>query len=212
MTNNQHVGLFLQDGVNLCSPGSQSTEQKALKYTVNQYTDEVAALSVCVTVTAAGLLTGLDIWSESSAGGALPFDPAALRHAPRAPWQMWLTEADFPAAWQLVTPCPCPCPPSLPPHTQAQRLHLQDIISCCSSSSSTVSSPGRFINGLRQLHPLPVIGIINLLPSPPMCTDDGPVKQLVRVSRRTVCVSGDDHTGTCEVCLLWHDYCSFVYH
>lgn len=98
-----------------------------------------AVLSVFVTVTAASLLTGVDMWSERSAGGSLalwPCSPQAWPWCPLADVTYWSrlscrVTACYPLNLLLSTP-----PLQTRIHTPTLKLRLQCLLSCCNSSPS----------------------------------------------------------------------------
>ena len=102
-----------------------------------------AVLSVCVTVTAASLLTGVDMWSERSAGGRLalwPCSPEAWSSCPLADVTYWSRLSCHVTA--CYPPPPSPSSPTTthtntPTHTQTQTCthsNLRNLLSCCSPS------------------------------------------------------------------------------
>lgn len=125
-------------------------------------------LSVSVTVTAASLLTGVDTWSEHTAGGRLalwPCSPQAWPLCTLADVTCWSRLSCSVTACYPPTPPPACYPPPPPPHspacthtqTETSKLRLRCLLSCCSSSSSlhprNFSSLGRLINGAQLLRP-----------------------------------------------------------
>ena len=116
-----------------------------------------------VTVTAAGLLTAVDMWSERSAGGrpALwPCSPQAWPLCTLADVTYWSRLSCSVTACYPPLPLPSTSPPPPPPpplQTQTHKLLLRCLLPCCGSSSSlhplNLSSLGRRINGPRLLRP-----------------------------------------------------------
>lgn len=94
-------------------------------------------LSVSVTVTAASLLTGVDMWSERSAGGRLalwPCSPQAWPWCPLADVTYWSRLSSRVTA--CYPPHPCSSSAGSCTWTQRHKLRLQCLLSCCCSSPS----------------------------------------------------------------------------
>ncbi len=166
-------------------------------------------LSVSVTVTAASLLTGVDMWSDLCRGTSctLTLQPSgmALVHVGRCN----LLEQTFLQCDSLLPPPPPP-PPLFYTHThrpQIHKLRLRGLLSCCCSSSSlhphNLSSLGRFINGPQLLRPRQWLAPSTTYPLHPFaCVMDVLLSWRTESNswreggeRRTVHVSGYKHNG-----------------